>query len=142
MSLAKLKNNDQVHAYAVYRAAAEAMAQTGVTVEVKSEPGRYRLKVASRLVQVISRRSGDWQIKDAYKPLAPDTDVVIFVDLEGEEPTYYPVPGDWFRHDLAKRYAAYMAKVGERRQNPDTHHYAVKDSYVVRWESRWDVLTG
>ncbi|WP_158841174.1 hypothetical protein [Saccharothrix deserti] len=141
MSLAEL-TNDQVHAYAVYRTAAEAMVKTGLTIELRKEPRRYRLKVGGLLVQVFGRRSGDWQITDAYKPLSPDTNAVVFVDLEGEEPAYYPVPGDWFRDNVEKRYAEYMAVVKARPRNPDTRHHAVKDSHVVRWEGRWDVLTG
>ncbi|SFR05186.1 hypothetical protein SAMN04488564_102714 [Lentzea waywayandensis] len=140
-SLTKL-SNDQVHAYAVYCAAAEAIRKTMLPVEVRSEPRRYRLKVGGRLVQVFGKRSDEWQLSDALKPLAPDTDAVVFVDLEGEHPEFYPVPADWFRHDVERRYTEYLARVGTRPKNPDSRHYAVPPSHVVRWWDKWDVFSG
>lgn len=137
----KQLNNDQVHAYAVYCAAAEAVRTTLLPVEVLTEPRRYRLKVGGALVQVFGKRSGEWQLSDALKPLSPDTDAVVFVDLESEQPEFYPVPGNWFRQDVDKRHTEYLARVG-RRPNPGSRHYVVSPSHVIRWGDKWDGVFG
>ena len=137
VSLAKL-NNDQVHAVAAFTSAAEAVIQTRRPVEVKPEERRYRLVVDGKLVQVFSRRSGDWQLTDATQPLVPDTDAVVFVDFSVEPTQFYPVPAAWFREDVAKRYAAHLARVGTRPRNPDSRHHAVHTEHVVQWRGRWE----
>ena len=137
MSLAKL-NNDQVHAVAAFTSAAEAVIQTRRPVEVKPEERRYRLVVDGKLVQVFSRRSGDWQLTDATQPLVPETDAVVFVDFSVEPTQFYPVPAAWFREDVAKRYAAHLARVGTRPRNPDSRHHAVHTEHVAQWRGRWE----
>ena len=137
MSLAKL-NNDQVHAVAAFTSAAEAVIQTRRPVEVKPEERRYRLVVDGKLVQVFTRRSGDWQLTDATQPLVPDTDAVVFVDFSVEPTQFYPVPAAWFREDVAKRYAAHLARVGTRPRNPDSRHHAVHTEHVAQWRGRWE----
>jgi hypothetical protein len=137
VSLAKL-NNDQVHAVAAFTSAAEAVIQTRRPVEVKPEERRYRLVVDGKLVQVFSRRSGDWQLTDATQPLVPDTDAVVFVDFSVEPTQFYPVPAAWFREDVAKRYAAHLARVGTRPRNPDSRHHAVHTEHVAQWRGRWE----
>lgn len=137
MSLAKL-NNDQVHAVAAFTSAAEAVIQTRRPVEVKPEERRYRLVVDGKLVQVFSRRSGDWQLTDATQPLVPDTDAVVFVDFSVELTQFYPVPAAWFREDVAKRYAAHLDRVGTRPRNPDSRHHAVHTEHVAQWRGRWE----
>ncbi len=54
---------------------------------------RYRLRVDGKLAQVVSRRSGDWQVTDVNRPLLPDTDVVIFVDFVPGATEFYLVLG-------------------------------------------------
>jgi len=137
VNLAKL-NNDQVHAVAAFTSAAEAVIQTRRPVEVKPEERRYRLVVDSKLVQVFSRRSGDWQLNDATQPLVHDTDAVVFVDFSDEPTQFYPVPAAWFREDVAKRYAAHLARVGTRPRNPDSRHHAVHTEHVAQWRGRWE----
>lgn len=44
-------------------------------------------------MQVFGKRSSEWQLSDALKPLSPDTVAVVFVDLEGDQPEFYPVTG-------------------------------------------------
>ena len=107
-------------------------------VEVKPEERRYRLVVDGKLVQVFSRRSGDWQLTDATQPLVPDTDAVVFVDFSVEPTQFYPVPAAWFREDVAKRYAAHLARVGTRPRNPDSRHHAVHTEHVAQWRGRWE----
>lgn len=139
MSLAEL-NNDQVHAVAAFTTAAEAVIRTRRPVEVKSEERRYRLVVDGKLVQVLSRRSGGWQLADVTQPLAPGTDVVVFVDFAVVPTQFYPVPAAWFRKDVADRYAAHLDRVVTRPRNPNSPHHAVLTEHVAQWRGRWDVL--
>ncbi|MDX8141604.1 hypothetical protein SK854_05735 [Lentzea sp. BCCO 10_0061] len=64
MSLSKL-NNDRLHVYAAYCAAAEAVLKRRLPVHVVDEGRRYRLNVYGKLVQVFSKRSTEWQLADA-----------------------------------------------------------------------------
>lgn len=135
-------NNDQVHAVAAHLAVAEAIIQTKLPAEVKREERRYRLQVGGRLVQVTARRTGEWQVTDATRPLASDTDILILVDFIPDAPEFYPIPADWFRRDVAERYAAFMQRVGIRPRNPDSKHHGVHTADVAQWHDRWDVLMG
>ncbi|HEY2701376.1 MAG TPA: hypothetical protein VGJ45_38375 [Pseudonocardiaceae bacterium] len=74
-------------------------------------------QVGGKLMQVFSRRSGDWRITDARNKLLPNTDLVLFVDLDTTPPEFFPVPADAF-HD-------YM-----------------RPQHVAHWRNRWDVLAG
>lgn len=56
---------------------------------------------------------------------------MVFVDLEGEQPEFYPVPGAWFREDVSRRYTEYLARVA-RVPAPAASH-------LVRWS---DVFRG
>jgi hypothetical protein len=58
VNLAILKT-DQVNAVAAHLAAAEAIIQTQLLAEATPEAGRYQLRIAGKLKQVISRRAGD-----------------------------------------------------------------------------------
>lgn len=107
---------------------------------MKTEERRYRLVVDGKLVQVFSRRRGDWQLTDATRPLSPDTDAVVFVDFSIVPTDFYPVLADWFRRDVADRYAAHLEQVGTRPRNPNSRHYAVRTKHVAPWRGRWDVL--
>ena len=140
MDLSSL-NNDQVHAVAAHLAAAEAIIQTRLPAEVQREERRYRLRVNSRLAQVTARRTGEWQVTDATRPLATDTDVLILVDFISEVPEFYPIPADWFRRDVAERYAAFLRRVGTRPRNPNSKHHGVHTADVAQWRNRWDVLS-
>jgi hypothetical protein len=109
VSLANL-NNDQLHVYAAYCAAAEAVLKTRLPVHVVDEGRRYRLNVHRKLVQVFSKRSTEWQLADALSPLLSNTVAVVFVDFAGKEPQYYVMPGHWLKADVARRYRAELAR--------------------------------
>lgn len=140
MSLAVL-NNDQVHHMSCLLAGAEAILQLRQHVEVCADGRRYRLFLNDKKIQVLSRRTRDWQPR-ASEPLASDTFAVVLVDLATSPTTFYPIPGSWFREDIARRYAEYLKLHGGRPRNPDSDHFAVKTHMVEQWRDRWDVLTG
>lgn len=132
-------NNDQVHQVGIYIAATEAVLHQH-RVEVVPEERRYRLRVNGLLVQVFTRRSGDWQTS-ADQPVAEDTDGVVFLDLGSAEPSFYVTPADWLREDVAKHYRDYLeAHGGTRRDNPESRHHKVTTKRVSQWQDRWDVL--
>jgi hypothetical protein len=134
-------NNDQVHQVGTYIAATEAVLQ-GHRVEVVPEERRYRLRVNGKLVQVFTRRAGDWQ-PNGMQPVADDTEGVIFLDLAADEPEFYVAAGDWLRDDVAKHYGDYVAAHGgTRRDNPESRHHKVTTKRVAQWRDRWDVLGG
>lgn len=139
MNLAEL-NNDQVHAVAAHLAVAEAIVQTRVPVDVKPEERRYRLRVGGKLAQVISHRTGDWQITDATRPLLPDPELLVLVDFIPDTPEFYVVPAAWFCEEVAQRYAAFLERVGTRPRNPASKHHNVHTADVVQWRGRWDVV--
>lgn len=132
-------NNDQVHQVGSYIAATEAVLN-GHKVDVVAEGRRYRLLVNGHLVQVFTRRAGDWQ-PNAVQPIAEDTVGVVFVDLAQSEPEFYVTTGDWLRHDVAKHYKRYLAAHGgTRRDNPESQHHKVSTARVAAWRDQWDVL--
>jgi hypothetical protein len=133
-------NNDQVHAVAAHLVVAEAIIKTRLPADVVPEERRYRVRIGGRLAQVASRRTGDWQIGDVNRPLAPGTELMILVDFAPELPEFYPIPGDWFVQDIRKRYDTYLQRVVERPRNPDSKHYRVLTSHVAQWWGKWDAL--
>lgn len=135
-------NNDQVHAVAAHLAVAEAIMRTRLPADVKPEARRYRLRLDGKLAQVISRRTGDWQVADATRPLADDTDLLVLVDFIPETPEFYVIPADWFCQDVERRFAAFKQRVSVRPRNPDSKHHNVRTADVTQWRGRWDVITG
>ncbi|KJK35948.1 hypothetical protein UK23_42530 [Lentzea aerocolonigenes] len=141
MSLAKL-NNDQLHAYAAYCAAAEAVLRTRLSVRVVDEGRRYRLNVYGKLVQVFSKRSTEWQLTGAPSPLVSNTVAVVFVDFAGKEPEFYVVPARTLKEDVDRRYQADLVRKGERAPIMGSHHYLVKPEHLEQWQGKWSVLGG
>jgi hypothetical protein len=133
-------STDQLHAVAAHLALAEVIIQTQLPAEVKPEERRYRLRVDGKLVQVISRRTGDWQVTDVHHPLLPDTDAVILADFIPASPEFYVVPADPFRQGVTERHAEFMARVRQRPKNPDSRHHRVRTIDVAQWLGCWDVL--
>ena len=132
-------NNDQLHQAGIYLTAAEAVVRKH-KVEVIAEDRRFRLKLGDKLVQVFTRRSGDWQ-PNALHPIADDTDGVVFLDLAGDAPQFYVTTGDWLRDDVEKHHGAYLAAHGgTRRDNPASRHHKVTAQRVAAWRDRWDAL--
>lgn len=133
-------NNDQVHQAGIYITAAEAVLQE-CKVEVIAEDRRFRLRLNGKLVQVFTRRSGDWQ-PNALQPIADDTDGVVFLDLAADVPQFYVTSGEWLRDDVEKHHGDYLATHGGiRRDSPASHHHKVTTERVAAWQDRWDVLT-
>lgn len=135
-----LLSGDQVHAVAAHLVVAEAIIHTRLPADTVRETRRYRVRIGDTLAQVASRRTGEWQISDATRPLASDTDVLVLVDFVPETVEYFLVPGDWFRDDVTRRLETYLRRVGERPQNPASRHHAVRTRDVAEWRSRWQVL--
>ncbi|RSN60695.1 hypothetical protein DMH01_15550 [Amycolatopsis sp. WAC 04182] len=135
-------NNDQVHAVAAHLAVAEAIVRTRRPAEVISEARRYRLRLDGKLAQVTARRTGEWQVSDATRPLLDDTEVLVLVDFIPELPEFYVMPAEWFRADVEQRYAAFMNRVGSRPRNPDSKHHSVRTADVEQWRGRWAVIAG
>ncbi|MEC3979047.1 hypothetical protein [Amycolatopsis sp. H20-H5] len=105
MDLSALKN-DQVHAVAAHLVVAEAITRTRRPADVKREERRYRLRLNGKLAQVISRRTGEWQITDATRPLLHDTELLVLVDFIPTAPEFYVAPADWFLVDVKQRTTA------------------------------------
>ncbi|WP_410646552.1 hypothetical protein [Amycolatopsis sp. cmx-4-54] len=141
MNLSTL-NNDQVHAVAAHLAVAEAIVRTRRPAEVISEARRYRLRLDGKLAQVTARRTGEWQVSDATRPLLDDTQVLVLVDFIPEQPEFYVIPAERFRADVERRYAAFMNRVGTRPRNPDSKHHSVHTADVEQWRGRWAVIAG
>jgi hypothetical protein len=135
-------SNDQIHAVATHLVVAEVIVQTRLPVDVQPEGRRYRVRVgrSAALVQVFSRRSGDWQL-DIKNPLAPDTQAAVFVDFARSPAEFYIVPADELRDDVRMRYEEYVGRSGGGRpKNSGSRHHAVRTSHVTQWYGRWDVL--
>ena len=132
-------NNAQVHQVGIYMTAAEAVLKR-CKVKVVAEGRRLRLRVNGKIVQVFTRRSGDWQA-NAIQPISDDTEAVVFLDLAMDEPKFYVTPGKWLRDDVGTHYGDYLAAHGgTRRDNPDSRHHKVTTKRVSAWRNRWDVL--
>jgi hypothetical protein len=133
-------SNDQVHEVACFYAAAAAVTH-GHRVKLVDEDRRYRLRVNGALVQVPAQRAGAWQVSDVARPLADDTDAVIFVDLSGDAPDFYVVSADWVRQDVARHHREFLDRVGGTRpRNPNSTHHAIDVARVAEWHQRWEVL--
>jgi hypothetical protein len=138
-----LPNNDVKQAYALYLAAAEAVAQ-GHQVRVCTGGNRYWLDVNGHMVQVRSSGSGSWQFGNWDNPLAEKTEFVVFADFsaaQDDRPAYYLVPADWFRQDVERDKHAYLAAhQGHRAVNDNSRHHQVRLERIEQWQNRWDLL--
>lgn len=114
VSLARLSNG-QLHAYAAYCAAAEAVLKTRLSVRVVDQDRRCRLNVYGKLVQMFSKRSTEWQLTGAPSPLVSNAVAVVFVDFAGKEPRYYVVPAQTLKEDVDRRYKADLAAKADVR---------------------------
>lgn len=136
-------DNQRVHAFARYTAAAAALANGYRDVHVVGP--QTRLIIDDHIVQVIARRrpGSPWQFT-LNRIVVNDAVAVILVDLTGSHPDFYIAPAQWVRDEVQRRHDEWLAsKGGERPRNPDSDHAALEfDDAVRQWHRRWDVLSG
>ena len=100
--------------------------------------GRSSLvEINGHRAQVQVAAKGSWQIQDVEKYLSGTIELVVLVDISGNAPEYYIVPGDRLRASVKRRYDAFISRVGTRPRNPQSKHSRIDPSDVRRWRNRW-----
>jgi len=84
---------------------------------------------------------GAWQIENFETYLAGTIGAVVLVDVTGERPGFFVVPGDELRNLVRQRHDEFLTRVGGTRpRNPDSKHARIDPSDVQRWKDRWELF--
>lgn len=132
-----MPNHQQTHQAGRHLAAAHALlhgypvALHGVQTFVDIGDQRAAVTVAGK---------GAWMIADVDLFTAATATVHILVDVTGSDPALYVVPGDQLRKDVRARHEEFMARVGQRRRNPDSKHTKIEPSDVAQWRDDWSLF--
>jgi hypothetical protein len=99
------------------------------------------VEVNGHKMQVQVAAQGAWQIENVEKYVSGTIGTVILVDISGDRPEFYVVPGDDLRALVRTRHEEFMARVGGRRpQNPDSKHSRIDPPDVQDWRDRWPIV--
>jgi hypothetical protein len=139
-----LKNPHITSKAGYFLAAGEALRREFNT-DLKKEGRRWRLIVNEQIVQVKSRRSGDWPFDDPERELRGDAQFMIFVDLgAGKDPLYYVMKQAELREIMASKHQNWLNTQvdGKRPRTPESKQQSLRTSDVEAYLGQWDLLQG